>query len=75
MDKRLIKKKKKIRFHDIALRRTGKVKECMDLSTNRLLMICTEVEEFQFHFRIAYELGEALPIVGLQPAEQAPELF
>ncbi|MBD3253739.1 MAG: hypothetical protein GF383_01535 [Candidatus Lokiarchaeota archaeon] len=47
----------------------------MDLSTNRLLMICTEVEEFQFHFRIAYELGEALPIVGLQPAEQAPELF
>ena len=46
----------------------GKVKEVMDLATNRELMLST-VEGYRFEMHIAYELGEALSLIGLKAPE------
>lgn len=43
----------------------GKVKEAMDLSSNRLLMLAA-VEGFQYQINVAYDLVEAMPFVGLK---------
>lgn len=43
----------------------GKVKEAMDLATNRLL-IMSSVEGFRYRLYVSYELVEAMPLVGLQ---------
>lgn len=47
----------------------GKVKEAMDLAYKRLLEIANAVEGFRYHIRIAYDLVEAMPIVGLKAPE------
>ena len=44
----------------------GKVKEAMDLETNRNLML-SSVEGFVYITHIAYDLVEAMSIVGLTP--------
>ncbi|MFX1426691.1 MAG: hypothetical protein ACFFBE_09585 [Promethearchaeota archaeon] len=44
----------------------GKVKEAMDLSSNRLLMLANSIEGFRYKMDIAYDLVEAMPFVGLQ---------
>ena len=43
----------------------GKVKEAMDITTNRLLML-SSIEGYQFQIYVAYELAEAMPLVRLQ---------
>jgi hypothetical protein len=43
----------------------GKVKESMDLAMNRLLMLAESVEGFKYEIRIAYDLVEAMPLIGL----------
>jgi hypothetical protein len=43
----------------------GKVKEAMDVTTNRLLML-SSIEGYRFRTYVAYELAEAMPLVGLQ---------
>jgi len=43
----------------------GKVKEAMDLSFNRLLMLAP-VEGYRFELHIAYDVIEALPLIGLK---------
>ena len=53
----------------------GKMKESMDLASNRLLALATKVEGFQYQIHIAYDLAEALPLVGLKPLEEAPEMY
>ncbi|TFG15196.1 MAG: hypothetical protein EU535_02155 [Promethearchaeota archaeon] len=53
----------------------GKVKESMDLATNRLLMMSSIVGEFEFQMHIAYDLAEALPLVGLKSLEETPEMY
>ena len=42
----------------------GKVKESMDLATNRLLML-SSIEGYVYITHIAYDLVEAMPFVGL----------
>ena len=42
----------------------GKVKEAMDLASNRLLML-SSVEGYVYATHIAYDLPEAMPFVGL----------
>ena len=42
----------------------GKVKEAMDLATNRLLML-SSIEGYVYIIHIAYDLPEAMPLVGL----------
>jgi hypothetical protein len=44
----------------------GKVKEAMDLSSNRLLLIANDIEGFRYSINVAYDLVEAMPFVGLQ---------
>ena len=44
----------------------GKVKEAMDMSSNRLLMLGTAIEGFRYTMNIAYDLVEAMPFVGLK---------
>ena len=44
----------------------GKVKESMDLETNRVLML-SSVEGFIYTIHVAYDLPEAMPFVGLAP--------
>ena len=44
----------------------GKVKEAMDISTNRLLMLAAAIGGFRYQINIAYDLIEAMPFVGLQ---------
>ena len=43
----------------------GKVKEAMDLASNRLLLLAA-VEGFRYQINIAYDLVEAMPFVGLK---------
>jgi hypothetical protein len=43
----------------------GKVKEAMDLSSNRLLMLAA-IEGFRYQINVAYDLVEAMPFVGLK---------
>ena len=42
----------------------GKVKEAMDLATNRMLML-SSIEGYVYITHIAYDLVEAMPLVGL----------
>ena len=42
----------------------GKVKEAMDIETNRALML-SSVEGYVYATHIAYDLVEAMPLVGL----------
>ena len=44
----------------------GKVKEAMDLASNRLLLLAAGIEGFRYKIDIAYDLVEAMPFVGLQ---------
>jgi len=44
----------------------GKVKEAMNISSNRLLMIGKAIQEFRYTINIAYDLIEAMPFVGLK---------
>ena len=47
----------------------GKIKEAMDLETNRNLML-SSVEGYVYITHIAYDLVEAMPFVGLtEPAD------
>jgi hypothetical protein len=43
----------------------GKVKEAMDLVTNRLLMMAS-IEGYAYEIYITYDIVEAMPLVGLQ---------
>ncbi|MBA7652042.1 hypothetical protein ES703_59871 [subsurface metagenome] len=43
----------------------GKVKEAMDIAYNRFLILAA-VEEFRYQINIAYDLAEAMPIIGLK---------
>ena len=45
---------------------SGKVKEAMDLAYNRLLMLANAIEGWRYKVNIAYDLVEAMPLVGLQ---------
>jgi len=47
----------------------GKVKEALDLSNNRLLMMASSMEGYRFEVHIAYDLVEAMPLVGLKAPE------
>ena len=42
----------------------GKMRESLDLTSNRLLMIAS-IEGFRYRINIAYDLVEAMPFVGL----------
>lgn len=47
----------------------GKVKEAMDLQTNRMLMMAS-IEGYRYEIYITYDIIEAMPLVGLQaPSE------
>jgi len=43
----------------------GKVKESMDVAYNRLLLLSSMVEGYKYDLHIAYDLAEAMPLVGL----------
>jgi hypothetical protein len=43
----------------------NKVREAMDIASNRLLMIANVVEGFQYEIHVAYTLVEAMPFVSL----------
>ena len=43
----------------------GKVKEAMDLVSNRLLMMAS-IEGYIYEIYITYDIVEAMPLVGLQ---------
>ena len=46
----------------------GKVKEAMDIAMNRILML-SSLEGSKFKINIAYDLVEAMPLVGLKAPE------
>jgi len=46
----------------------GKVKEAMDIAMNRMLML-SSIEGSKFQINIAYDLVEAMPLVGLKAPE------
>ncbi len=53
----------------IASIKPGKVKEALDLTHKRLLMFGA-IEGIKYETYIAYDLGEAMPLIGLQaPSE------
>ncbi len=47
----------------------GKVKEAMDIATNRALMEASSLEGLKYQINIAYDLVEAMPLVGLKAPE------
>ncbi len=47
----------------------GKVKEALDIAHNRSLMISTSIEGYRYQINIAYDLVEAMPLVGLAAPE------
>jgi len=47
----------------------GKVKESMDLSTKRLLMMSESIDGFKYELHIAYDLVEGMPLIGLTAPE------
>jgi hypothetical protein len=47
----------------------GKVKEAMDLSSKRLLMLAEAIDGFKYEMHIAYDLVEGMPLVGLTAPE------
>jgi len=46
----------------------GKVKEAMDIASKRTLML-SSIEGFKYQINIAYDVVEAMPIVGLEYTE------
>jgi hypothetical protein len=46
----------------------GKFKEAMDITTKRLLMMAS-IEGYRYQINIAYDLVEAMPLVGLKAPE------
>jgi hypothetical protein len=44
----------------------GKVREAMDLSSNRLLLLANGIEGLRYSINVAYDLVEAMPFVGLK---------
>jgi hypothetical protein len=54
----------------------GKVKEAMDQATNQELMMAT-IEGWKYNIHIAYDLAEAMPLIGLKAPEEAkaPEIY
>ena len=48
----------------------GKVKEALDNATNRALMIASSIEGLKYQINIAYDIVEAMPIVGLKAPEE-----
>ena len=56
--------KEGIRSVSISSIKPGKVKEAMDLATNRLLML-SSVEGYVFFMHIAYDLVDGMQFVGL----------
>ena len=46
----------------------GKIKEAMDLSSKRTLML-SSIEGFKYQINIAYDVVEAMPLVGLKYTE------
>jgi len=46
----------------------GKVKETMDIANNRMLML-SSIEGFKYQINIAYDLVEAMPLIGLKAPE------
>jgi len=48
----------------VASIKPGKVKESMDIVSNRALLIAS-IEGFRYEINIAYDLVEAMPLVGL----------
>ena len=46
----------------------GKVKEAMDIAMNRLLML-SSLEGSKYQINIAYDLVEAMPLIGLKAPE------
>ena len=46
----------------------GKVKEAMDNTTNRLLMLAS-IEGYKSQINIAYDIVEAMPLIGLKAPE------
>ena len=49
----------------VASIKPGKVKEAMDLQSNRLLMMAS-IEGYIYEIYITYDIVEAMPLVGLQ---------
>jgi hypothetical protein len=49
----------------VASIKPGKVKEAMDLSSNRLILLAA-IDGFRYAINIAYDLIEAMPFVGLK---------
>ena len=47
----------------------GKVKEVIDLTSKRLLMMAASIEGYRYQVNIAYDLVEAMPLVGLTAPE------
>ena len=47
----------------------GKVKESMDIAYNRELML-SSIEGWRYEIHIAYDLAEAMPLVGLKAPEE-----
>jgi hypothetical protein len=47
----------------------GKVKEALDITTNRLLMLSV-VEGYRYEIHVAYDLVEAMPFVGLSAPKE-----
>ncbi|MBA7622648.1 hypothetical protein ES703_30026 [subsurface metagenome] len=47
----------------------GKVKEAMDIASNRALMIASSIEGLKYNIIIAYDLVEAMPLIGLKAPE------
>jgi len=47
----------------------GKVKEAMDIATKRELMMASSIEGSKYQINIAYDLVEAMPLVGLKAPE------
>jgi hypothetical protein len=58
-------------YHAIGISsiKPGKVKEALDIGTNRLLMISAAIEGYRYELYVAYDLVEAMPLVGLQAPE------
>lgn len=54
-------------LHAIAISsvKEGKVKEAMDLTSKRLLVLAEGVEDIKMSMDIYYDLPEAMPLVGL----------
>lgn len=54
----------------------GKVKEAMDLATQTELVM-SSIEGWRYSINIAYDLAEAMPLIGLKAPEEAeiPEIY